>query len=158
DSRPLVANARRYRCIEQPSVDESQPLDFYSPYGCSKGAADQYVHDYSRIFGLPTVVFRMSCIAGAHQFGTEDQGWVAPFLFSALQDEPITIYGDGRQVRDVLCIDDLVKAFEAVRAHTSTTGGQVYNLGGGVDNAYSLLEVIDEIESLTGKRVQYRME
>lgn len=158
ESCPLLATGSRYRCLEQPSVDENQPLDFYSPYGCSKGAADQYVHDYSRIFGLPTVVFRMSCIAGAHQFGTEDQGWVAHFLYSALQEKPVTIYGDGRQVRDVLCVDDLVRAFEAVRAHSAKTAGEVYNVGGGVENAVSLLELIDEIENITGKRLHYTME
>jgi CDP-paratose 2-epimerase len=150
--RSLSSTATRYKCVEQPSVSESQPLDFYSPYGCSKGAADQYVHDYHRIYGLPTVVFRMSCIAGPRQFGTEDQGWVAHFLYSALQDHPLVIYGDGKQVRDVLCVDDLLRAFELVRSRTATTAGQIYNVGGGPANAVSLLEVLDEIEKLTGKR------
>jgi CDP-paratose 2-epimerase len=136
-------------------VNESQPLDFSSPYGCSKGAADQYVHDYSRTFGLPTVVFRMSCIAGPRQFGTEDQGWVAHFLYSALQDRPVTIYGDGRQVRDVLYIEDLVRAFELVRARVETTGGEIYNVGGGLENSTSLLELITEIERVTGKKLRY---
>ena len=137
-------------------VSESQPLDFYSPYGCSKGAADQYVHDYARMFSLPTVVFRMSCIAGPHQFGNEDQGWVAHFLYSALQDSPISIYGDGRQVRDVLSVEDLLRAFEAVRAHREKTAGEVYNVGGGLGNAASLLEVMKVIEDLTGKRFRCR--
>jgi len=157
-NRSLIRTATRYRSIEQPSTSESQPLDFYSPYGCSKGAADQYVHDYSRIFGLPTVVFRMSCIAGAHQFGNEDQGWVAHFLYSALQNQPVNIYGHGKQVRDVLCVEDLVRAFEAVRDNVSKTGGEVYNIGGGPDNSISLLEIMDEIEILTGRRLRHSLE
>lgn len=149
--RSLVKTASRYECSE-PNVGESQPLDFYSPYGCSKGAADQYVHDYHRIYGLPTVVFRMSCIAGPHQFGTEDQGWVAHFLYSALQGNPLVIYGNGKQVRDVLCVTDLLRAFELVRSRIGTTSGQIFNIGGGIPNAISLLELLDEIEKLTGKR------
>jgi CDP-paratose 2-epimerase len=152
---PLIPARRRYLCEQHNSVTEAQPLDFYSPYGCSKGAADQYVHDYSRIFGLPTVVFRMSCIAGPHQLGNEDQGWMAHFLYSALEDKRISIYGDGRQVRDVLCVEDLMNAFEGVRAQMEQTAGEVYNVGGGLGNSISLLELIDEIEKLTGKRLQY---
>ncbi len=136
-------------------ISESQPLDFHSPYGCSKGAADQYVHDFSRIYGLPTVVFRMSCIAGPRQFGTEDQGWVAHFLYSALKQKPIVIYGDGKQVRDVLCVRDLIRAFEMVRLNHQVTAGRIYNVGGGIENAISLLELIDEIEGLTGYRLEY---
>jgi len=154
-SQSLTVTPKRYTCTDQQGVNESQPLDFYSPYGCSKGAADQYVHDYSRIFGLPTVVFRMSCIAGPRQFGTEDQGWVAHFLYSALQDRPVTIYGDGRQVRDVLYVEDLVHAFELVRARVETTGGEIYNVGGGLENSTSLLELIAEIEHVTGKKLRY---
>jgi CDP-paratose 2-epimerase len=155
--QPLIPGRRRYICEPHNSVAESQALDFYSPYGCSKGAADQYVHDYYRIFGLPTVVFRMSCIAGPHQLGTEDQGWMAHFLYSALQEKPIAIYGDGRQVRDVLSIHDLMRAFEGVRASAEQTAGQVYNVGGGLGNSISLLELIDEIEKLTGKRLEYKL-
>jgi CDP-paratose 2-epimerase len=158
ESHGLTPVARRYRSLEPEGVSESQPLDFYSPYGCSKGAADQYVHDYSRIFGLPTVVFRMSCIAGPHQFGNEDQGWVAHFLYSALQEKLITIYGDGRQVRDVLYIDDLVRAFEIVRDNPGKTAGNIYNVGGGTENSVSLLEVMEQIQELTGKRQRYRLE
>ncbi|HZQ68731.1 MAG TPA: GDP-mannose 4,6-dehydratase [Terriglobales bacterium] len=154
----LVARAQRYDCPDERGVNESQPLDLYSPYGCSKGAADQYVRDYSRIFGLPTVVLRMSCIAGQRQFGNEDQGWVAHFLYSALEDRALTIYGDGRQVRDILCVDDLVRAFEAVRANTTKTQGQIYNVGGGRRNAVSLLELIDEIENMTGKSLRLQMQ
>jgi CDP-paratose 2-epimerase len=136
-------------------VGENQPLDFHSPYGCSKGAADQYVRDYARIYGIPTVVFRMSCIAGPHQFGNEDQGWVAHFLYSALDQTPLTIYGNGRQVRDVLHVADLVRAFDCARANLAATAGNVYNIGGGAANAISLLDLIAAIERLTGRRIRY---
>ena len=144
----------RYRLLDKAGISETQPLDFYSPYGCSKGAADQYVHDYSRIYGLPTVVFRMSCIAGPRQFGTEDQGWVAHFLYSALQGRPVTIYGDGRQVRDVLCVEDLLQAFQ-IASSSADAYGQVFNVGGGHPNAISLLELVERINSLTGKQLAY---
>ena len=136
-------------------VNEEQRLDFHSPYGCSKGAAGQYWRDYARIYGLPTVVFRMSCICGPRQFGTEDQGWVAHFLHSALQGEPIVLYGDGLQVRDVLYVDDLLRAIEGARERQAETAGQIYNVGGGEANAVSLLELLREIERLTGERMQY---
>lgn len=157
-SYKLVRTKQRYTCPEMPGVSETQPLDFYSPYGCSKGTADQYVRDYARIYGLPTVVFRMSCIAGERQFGNEDQGWVAHFLYSAMNRNQLTIYGDGCQVRDVLCVDDLINAFEMVRAKAATTAGEVYNVGGGPGNAVSLLELIAEIERLTGREMRYRFE
>ena len=108
------------------------------------------------MFGLPTVVFRMSCIAGPRQFGNEDQGWVAHFLYSALQGRQIYIYGNGRQVRDVLAVQDLLRAFESVYANRDATAGQVYNVGGGAQNAVSLLEVLDSIQNLLHKRVSYR--
>jgi CDP-paratose 2-epimerase len=136
---------------------ESQPLDFHSPYGCSKGAADQYVRDYARIYGLRSVVFRMSCIAGPHQFGSEDQGWVAHFLYSALEGKPLRIYGDGRQVRDILYVEDLLCAFEAAYENRERTAGQIYNIGGGEQNSVSLLELMDRIEALTGARVDYTL-
>jgi CDP-paratose 2-epimerase len=136
-------------------TSEAQPLDFHSPYGCSKGVADQYVRDYSRIFGIPTIVLRMSCIAGPRQFGNEDQGWVAHFLYSALHDTQITLYGDGQQVRDVLNVQDLLRAFELVRENLSRTAGSVYNIGGGPQNAKSLLEVIERIKALTGKQLEF---
>jgi len=116
------------------------------------------VHDYSRMFSLPTVVFRMSCIAGPRQFGNEDQGWIAHFLYSALEDRPITIYGDGRQVRDILSVQDLVLAFDKVREQIDKTAGQIYNVGGGMTNSVSLLEVIDEIENITGRRIHYTVQ
>jgi CDP-paratose 2-epimerase len=156
--KKLVLTGRRYCALDEKGVSESQPLDLYSPYGCSKGAADQYVHDYSRMFGLPTVVFRMSCIAGARQCGNEDQGWLAHFIYSALEGRPLVIYGDGKQVRDVLCVDDLVAAFEKVRTHVDVTAGQVYNVGGGPANSVSLLEVIDEIENATSRKIHFTLQ
>src|SRR5215813_9909387 len=147
--------ASRYSYPGHEGVNESQALDFHSPYGCSKGAADQYVRDFARIYGLPTVVFRMSCIAGPRQFGTEDQGWVAHFLYSALRQQPVVIYGDGRQVRDVLCIYDLIRAIEAVRKNLAATRGQIYNVGGGLANSVSLLEMIHEIRDFTGCELEY---
>jgi CDP-paratose 2-epimerase len=149
-----VISGKRYITPMQLGVSESQPLDFHSPYGCSKGAADQYVRDFGRIYGMPTVVFRMSCVAGPRQFGTEDQGWVAHFVYSALQEEPVVIYGDGRQVRDVLCVDDLLRAFEATRQNIETTRTEVYNVGGGPQNSISLLELMDEIALLTGRSME----
>lgn len=151
----LVPKPTRYEFRDVTGIAESQRLDFHSPYGCSKGAADQYVHDYARMFGIPTVVFRMSCIAGERQFGNEDQGWVAHFLYSAVQRIPLVIYGDGRQVRDVLCVDDLVRAFEAVRNRKEIVRGQVYNVGGGPENTTSLLELLGEMEKLIGRPVDY---
>ncbi len=133
-------------------LSEARPLDFHSPYGCSKGAADQYVIDYARTFGLPAAVFRMSCIYGPRQFGTEDQGWVAHFLIRALRGEPITLYGDGMQVRDVLFVDDLVDAFLLARKHIRQISGSAFNIGGGPENTISLLELLDVIEELDGKR------
>lgn len=149
-----VISGKRYVLPVSKGTTESQPLDFHSPYGCSKGAADQYVRDFGRIYGLPTVVFRMSCIAGPRQFGTEDQGWVAHFVYSALQGRPVVIYGDGRQVRDVLCVHDLVRAMDAARSHLETTRTEIYNIGGGPVNTTSLLELMDMIESLTGHHLQ----
>jgi CDP-paratose 2-epimerase len=153
--QPLIAYQRCYRLAPQDSINESQPLNFHSPYGCSKGAADQYVRDYARMYGLPTVVFRMSCIAGIRQFGTEDQGWVAHFIYSALQKEPITIYGDGRQTRDVLWVGDLIEAMNAVRENLPRTAGEVFNVGGGCENTTSLLELMDSIEALTGQKMEF---
>lgn len=150
---PLVVSKSRYSYAKRRSISEEQPLDFHSPYGCSKGAADQYVREYSRMYGLPSVVFRMSCIAGEMQYGNEDQGWVAHFLYTALKGAQLTIYGDGRQVRDVLYVGDLVRAFDAVRGSLPKTAGQIYNVGGGEKNTISLLELMEEIEDLTGKRL-----
>ena len=134
-------------------VDESAHLDFHSPYGCSKGAADQYVRDYARIFGLPTVVFRMSCIYGTRQFGTEDQGWVAHFARSILGGDPITVYGDGCQVRDVLWIEDLVRAMRSAMERIDTVSGEVFNVGGGAGNAVSVCRVIERLGEIAGREV-----
>ena len=153
---PLAAYGRRYSYANRKAVSEEQPLDFHSPYGCSKGAADQYVREYSRMYGLPTVVFRMSCIAGEMQCGNEDQGWVAHFLYNALRKKPLTIYGDGRQVRDVLYVGDLIRAINLVRQMLPVTGGQIYNIGGGPENTVSLLELLEEIEALIGRKVHFR--
>ncbi len=129
----------RYRYADLPEgVSEATPLDFYSPYGCSKGTADQYVHDYGRIYGLRTVVFRNSCIYGTRQFGIEDQGWLAWFVIAALQGKPISIYGDGKQVRDVLFIDDLVEIMLRAVARPEVSAGQVYNIGGGPSRTVSV--------------------
>jgi CDP-paratose 2-epimerase len=142
--------------IRGKGISEARPLDFHSPYGCSKGTADQYVIDYSRTFGLPAAVFRMSCIYGPYQRGNEDQGWVAHFLIRALKDEAITLYGDGMQVRDILYVDDLVDAFLLTQANMSKVSGQAFNIGGGPENTISLLELIDQIEALHGSRPEIR--
>ncbi|HYC05568.1 MAG TPA: SDR family NAD(P)-dependent oxidoreductase [Azospirillaceae bacterium] len=135
-------------------VRESRPLDFHSPYGCSKGAADQYVLDYGRSYGLRTAVFRMSCIYGPHQCGTEDQGWVAHFLLAARAGRPITLYGTGKQVRDILFVEDLVEAFVLGLRHIDRLSAEAYNIGGGAGNAVSLRQVLRIIEQLTGRPVQ----
>jgi CDP-paratose 2-epimerase len=136
-------------------VPASAPLDFYSPYGCSKGAADQYVRDYSRVFGLRTAVMRMSCVYGPRQFGNEDQGWIAHFVRAALSREPLTIYGNGYQVRDALFVSDAVEAWIAVLRAIDVTSGCTFNLGGGLANSVSLLELIALISRLTGNDVSY---
>ncbi len=134
---------------------ESQPIDFHSPYGCSKGAADQYVRDYARCFHMNTVVLRQSCIYGAHQYGTEDQGWVAHFVHSILNDRPLTIYGDGTQVRDLLDARDLSVVYEAAINNIEKTKGEIYNIGGGPPNQRNLLEVIGQIGELTNIKPKY---
>lgn len=156
DDVPLRRGNRRYEPadaeLRATGISEARPLDFHSPYGCSKGAADQYVLDYARTYGLPAVVVRMSCIYGPHQFGTEDQGWVAHFLLRALAGEPITLYGDGRQVRDILFVEDLVDLLLELPKRMPTESAQAFNVGGGTANAVSLLEVVDRIGELTGRR------
>ncbi len=144
------------RAVRDAGVDERRPLDFYSPYGCSKGCAEQYVLDHVRIYGLRAAVFRMSCIYGPHQLGTEDQGWVAHFALRALAGQPITIYGDGLQVRDALHVDDLVDALLLARAGLGrpegALAGRAFNIGGGPANAVSLLDLVEQIAGLTGHR------
>jgi CDP-paratose 2-epimerase len=139
-------------------INESRPLDFHTPYGCSKGAADQYVLDYARSFGIPTVVFRMSCIYGQRQMGTEDQGWVAHFLIRALEGNPITIYGDGKQVRDILDVHDAVNAYAGALRQIDRVQGRAFNLGGGPHNAISLLQLIDEMRGVTGREIDLHFE
>lgn len=152
----LAACPKRYVPVEKTvryrGINEEEPLEFCSPYGCSKGAADQYLLDYARSFGIATVVFRMSCIYGPHQFGTEDQGWVAYCMRQVLRGLPITVYGDGRQVRDILYIEDLLDALETAWANAATLAGRVFNIGGGPDNTISLLELFEALEELMGKR------
>jgi CDP-paratose 2-epimerase len=140
------------RHVRNAGVGLTRPLAFCSPYGCSKGAADQYVLDYAHTYGVPTVVFRMSCIYGPHQCGNEDQGWVAHFVKQALAHEPITLYGDGRQVRDLLYVDDLIDAMQRAVRHPQARSGRAFNIGGGPANTVSLLELVDLIESLLGRR------
>ena len=155
DDVPLDESDLRYaparpRMLDH-GISERRSLDFHSPYGCSKGTADQYVRDYARSYGLRTVVFRMSCIYGPHQFGTEDQGWVAHFLIRALDGEPITIYGDGKQVRDVLFVDDLASAFMLAAQKINACAGEAFNIGGGAENTVSLIELLRMIARLEGR-------
>lgn len=141
------------RSIARNGVSEWQPLEFLSPYGCSKGSADQYVLDYAKSYGLPATVFRMSCIYGPYQMGSEDQGWVAHFLRRALKEEPVTIYGDGKQVRDLLFVSDLVSAMRLAVSNIARVTGEAFNMGGGVENSASLLDVIEGINRLTGRSI-----
>ncbi|MBV8904989.1 MAG: NAD-dependent epimerase/dehydratase family protein, partial [Acidobacteriia bacterium] len=143
---------RRYDLPHLPDgVNEKQPLDFHSPYGCSKGAADQYVSDYARVFGLRTVNLRQSCIYGYRQFGIEDQGWVAWFLIAHSVGRDVTIYGNGKQVRDILFIDDLVDLYQAAIEKIDAIQGRSFNIGGGSANALSLLELLELIRNLSGR-------
>jgi CDP-paratose 2-epimerase len=153
----LVPDSSRYipadTATRMSGISEQRSVNFHSPYGCSKGAADQYVLDYARTFGLPAIVFRMSCIYGPHQFGTEDQGWVAHFLIRAIEEQPITIYGDGLQVRDILYVEDLVRAFLLAQEHMSRLSGQVFNIGGGTARTTSLVELVEAIGALERRRI-----
>jgi CDP-paratose 2-epimerase len=144
---PLVAGS---------GIGEARPLDFHTPYGCSKGAADQYVLDYARSFGMRTAVVRMSCIYGVRQMGTEDQGWVAHFLIRALEAQPITLYGDGYQVRDILDVSNAVEAYLKAWERIDRIGGRAFNLGGGPHNAVSLRELLAHIAGLLGREIDVR--
>jgi len=158
----LTSRGERWRPVDdrlhERGIDERRRVEPRTPYGCSKACADQYTLDYAHGFGLPAVVFRMSCIYGPHQLGTEDQGWVAHFLLRARQGLPITIYGDGQQVRDVLHVDDLVDAFVRAWRQIDAVRGGVFNIGGGPRNTLSLLELIDAIAQLSGRRPELRFE
>jgi CDP-paratose 2-epimerase len=152
----IVEADGRYAYRDFPEgIPEDRFLDFHSPYGCSKGAADQYVRDYARIYGLRTVTFRQSCIYGYRQFGIEDQGWVAWFTIQAVLDRPVSIYGDGKQVRDMLFVEDLVDAYQMAIQGIETTSGKIYNLGGGPRNKMCLHDLIAYLESLTKRKLQY---
>jgi CDP-paratose 2-epimerase len=144
--------------LRERGISEIRGLNFHTPYGCSKGAAEQYVLDYARSFGQPAVVFRMSCIYGPHQFGTEDQGWLAHFLIRAIDGKPLTLYGDGMQVRDILFVDDLVNAFLLAQENMPTISGQAFNIGGGPQRTTSLLELVDAIVRLHGRKPRLRFE
>ena len=147
DDNGVAERNGRYEYSDLPNgVGEDRPLDFHSPYGCSKGAADQYTIDYARIYGIQSVTFRQSCIYGTRQFGIEDQGWVAWFTIAAILGKKITIYGDGKQTRDVLHVDDLARAYEAAFERKEAVTGQAFNIGGGPTNIMSLLELIVYLE------------
>jgi CDP-paratose 2-epimerase len=155
DNVKLRMRRGRYEPVDsvarETGFSESSALNFHSPYGCSKGCAGQYVMDYARTFRVPAVVFHMSCIYGPHQFGSEDQGWIAHFLLQALEGKALTIYGDGRQVRDVLFVEDLVNAFLLAHQKIDTLSGQSFNIGGGPENTLSLRELLQLIGELNGK-------
>lgn len=157
---PLVEKDTRYdfsdpKFLNGISEDFSTGADEHTPYGCSKYIADTYMRDYAAVYGSNTVVFRMSCIYGTRQFGTEDQGWVVHFVISSILSRPLTIYGDGKQVRDILFIQDLVNAFNLGTKNISKTKGNAYNIGGGPDNTISLLELISFLEKITNKKINY---
>lgn len=145
----------RYRYLDYPNgIPESRPLDFHSPYGCSKGTGDQYMRDYARIYGIPTVVFRQSAIYGTRQFGIEDQGWVSWFIIAVLTKKPLTIYGDGKQVRDLLFVDDLVRAYHAAVERPEAAAGQIFNIGGGAERVLSVWKEFGPIlEELAGRKI-----
>jgi CDP-paratose 2-epimerase len=154
----FTSNGSRYNpadaAIKANGIDESRGLDFHSPYGCSKGCADQYVLDYARTFNLPAVSFRMSCIYGPHQYGTEDQGWVAHFAIRAMEGKPVSIYGNGKQVRDILFVEDLVDAFLLAQKHMHRISGEAFNIGGGPENTVSLLEILRMLSTFRGKEIE----
>jgi CDP-paratose 2-epimerase len=152
----VVERETRYAYRDCPfGIPETQPLDFHSPYGCSKGAGDQYVRDYARIYDLPTVVLRQSCIYGPRQMGVEDQGWVAWFIIAAVIGRPMTIFGDGKQVRDVLFVEDLLDVYDAAVAHIDVAAGQVYNVGGGPAHTMSVwAEFAPILERLMGRTIE----
>jgi len=154
DHLPVTEVGGRYQIpSREHGVPESEALDFHSPYGCSKGAADQYVIDYARIYGLRTVALRQSCIYGTRQFGVEDQGWVAWFTIAALHGRPITLYGDGKQVRDVLFVEDLCDLYDLCIERADVAAGRAYNVGGGPANQMSLLELLAHLERRLGRAI-----
>lgn len=156
DNVSVEEGERRYRFSGGlRGITEEQQLDFHSPYGCSKGAADQYVRDYARLYGMKTVVLRQSCIYGPHQMGIEDQGWVAWFMIAGLFDRPVQVYGNGKQVRDLLYIDDLIEAYWQCVRQPDAVSGRVFNMGGGPDNTLSLLEFLELLATKNGMQLRY---
>ena len=154
----VVERSKRWEFENLPhGIAEERGIDFHSPYGCSKGAADQYVRDYNRIYGLNTVVFRQSCIYGTRQFGHEDQGWIAWFVIAAALGFPMTVYGDGKQVRDVLFIDDLLDGYDAAASKIDIARGRIFNIGGGPRNAISLRELLEALSRKLGRKIDYRI-
>lgn len=152
----IIKKGEKYIYRDLPGgISETQNLDFHSPYGCSKGTADQYVRDYHRIYGLKSVVFRQSCIYGTHQFGIEDQGWVSWFTIASVLGKPITVYGDGMQVRDVLFVEDLVRAYNTAVTDIGKAAGKIYNVGGGQEFTLSLLELLALLEKKLSKKIPY---
>lgn len=151
----ILEEPTRYAISKYPNgIDESRGLDFHSPYGCSKGCGDQYMRDYQRIYGLPTVVFRQSCIYGTRQFGIEDQGWVAWFIIAVVMGKKIKIYGDGKQVRDLLFVDDLLDAYDAAIRNKDKSQGQIFNIGGGIENSISVWQEFSPIlEEIHGRKI-----
>lgn len=151
----VVLRGKRYEYADMPDgISEDYPLDFHSPYGCSKGAGDQYMRDYKRIFGIPTVVFRQSCIYGEHQFGIEDQGWVAWFTIATMLERQLTVYGDGNQIRDVLFVTDLCRAYELAILNKDKSAGKIYNVGGGPKFTLSLNELLDFLQTYFKKEIK----
>jgi len=153
---PVIERKKRYDFKNIKGVSENYPLDFHGPYGCSKGTGDQYTIDYARVYGLNTVVFRQSGIYGPHQFGIEEQGWLAWFTNALLFDKPVTIFGDGKQVRDVLYINDLISAFNLAFKNIKKTRGKAYNIGGGPKFSLSIWELFEILEKLAGRKFNYK--
>jgi CDP-paratose 2-epimerase len=152
----IIKHNGRYAYRDFPAgIPEERALDFHSPYGCSKGAADQYVRDYSRVYGLRAVVLRQSCIYGYRQWGMEDQGWIAWFIIASLTGCPVTVFGDGLQVRDILFIDDLLDAYDAAWRRIEAKSGNIYNIGGGPENTLSLLELMDYVKQRAGRPIRF---
>jgi len=154
-SIPVVEKKERYEYKNIKGVNEGFPLDFHGPYGCSKGCGDQYFLDYARIYGLNTVVFRQSGIYGPHQFGIEEQGWLAWFCNALLFNKPVTIFGNGKQVRDVLYVDDLIRAYDSALKNIKKTRGKAYTIGGGPRFSLSIWELFDILEKLSEKKFNH---
>lgn len=154
----IHGNDMRYELMDfKNGINEDRILDFHSPYGCSKGCGDQYVRDYARMYEIPSVVFRQSCIYGTRQFGIEDQGWVAWFVIAALLNRTISIYGDGKQVRDLLFITDLLNAYDLAITNIEKTSGHVFNMGGGVDNSISIWKEFQLIlEKIIHRKIEWK--